>query len=126
MSMMNCSAAIQAVLDRASSRMDNLIVIRVDPSADTPPVSLSRRLTLPLSADAQLAFALGCAQAGLRPVLDLTALRDAPERLEAAFGALPPSASPRGGAPPCPACASSPRPTPGRAPGRCGSRCNPS
>ena len=92
MSMMNCSAAIQAVLDRASSRMDNLIVIRVDPSADTPPVFLSRRLTLPLSADAQLAFALGCAQAGLRPVLDLTALRDAPERLEAAFGALPPSA----------------------------------
>ena len=70
MSMMNCSAAIQAVLDRASSHMDNLIVIRVDSRADTPPASLSRRLTLPLSADAQLAFALGCAQAGLQGLAD--------------------------------------------------------
>ena len=89
MSMMNCSAAIQAVLDEAAARMDNLILIHVDAHEDTPPAALSRRLTLPLSSDAQLAFALGCAQAGLRPVLDLTAVRDAGERLEAAFAALP-------------------------------------
>ena len=89
MSMMNCSAAIQAVLDQAAARVAGLIVIRVDVSQSAAPASLSRRLLLPLSSDAQLAFALGCAQAGLRPVLDLTALRDAPERLESAFAALP-------------------------------------
>ena len=89
MSMMNCSAAIQAVLDQAAGRMNSLIVIRVDAASGAPPAVLSRRLSLPLSGDAQLAFAMGCAQAGLRPVLDLTALRDAPERLEAAFAALP-------------------------------------
>ena len=87
MSMMNCSAAMQAALDQAAKRMNNLIVIRVDP--DAPAASPGRRLSLPLSFDAQLAFALGCAQAGLRPVLDLTALRDAPQRLQAAFAALP-------------------------------------
>ena len=89
MSMMNCSAAIQAVLDQAAARVAGLIVIRVDVSQSAAPASLSRRLLLPLSSDAQLAFALGGAQAGLRPVLDLTALRDAPERLESAFAALP-------------------------------------
>ncbi|MBR3505241.1 MAG: hypothetical protein IKO07_13510 [Clostridia bacterium] len=87
MSMMNCSAALQAALDQAAQRMNNLMVIHVDP--DAADATSGRRLSLPLSSDAQLAFALGCAQAGLRPVLDLTALRDAPQRLQAAFAALP-------------------------------------
>ena len=87
MSMMNCLAAIQAVLDKASGRMENLMVIRVAP--DSEPALSSRRLTLPLSEDAQLAFALGCAQAGMRVVLDLTAARDAVNRLGKALEALP-------------------------------------
>ncbi|MBO4884465.1 MAG: hypothetical protein J5602_04070 [Clostridia bacterium] len=87
MSIKNCSTAIQAVLDDAASRMDNLIVIRVEAGAE--PTFLSRRLTLPLSDDLQMAFALGCAQAGMRCVLDLTAVRDAASRLEAVCGALP-------------------------------------
>lgn len=91
MSMMNCSTAIQAVLDRAASRMDNLMVIRVAPGSE--PTLFSRRLTLPLSEDAQLAFALGCAQAGMRVVLDLTALRDAVDRLGKALEALPRASS---------------------------------
>ena len=44
MSMMNCSAAMQAVLDQAAGRMGNLIVIRVDAAPDLPPAALSRRL----------------------------------------------------------------------------------
>jgi|GEM_PF-5047239 len=89
MSRMNCGTAIQAVLDEAAETMDNLIVIHVDANPTAEPVSLSRRLTLPLSGDAGLAFALGCAQAGLRTVLDVTAVRDAGERLRAALDALP-------------------------------------
>ena len=89
MSIMNSSSAIQAVLDRAAAQTDRLAVIRVATDSDAAPAALNRRLTLPLAPDAQLAFALGCAQAGMRVVLDLTALRDAGERLEAAFAALP-------------------------------------
>ena len=89
MRIMNCSAAIQSVLDEAAARMDALIVLHVEPAADAEPVSLSRRIALPLTEDASLAFAMGCAQAGLKPVLDLTAVRDAGERLKAAFETLP-------------------------------------
>ena len=89
MSVMNCSTAIQTVLDGAASRMDNLVVIRVDAEKSAEPAISTRRVTLPLSDDLQLSFAAGCAQAGMRPVLDLTAVRGAVDRLEAALAALP-------------------------------------
>ena len=89
MSMMNCGTAIQSVLDKAASRPGNLLVIHVEPDSAATPAALSRRLSLPLTEDAGLSFALGCAQAGMKTVLDLTAIRGAAERLGAAFAALP-------------------------------------
>lgn len=77
MSIMNCTAALRAVLEDAQSRMDQLIVIRVDPDADGVSAASSRYLTLPMAGDAQFRFAHGCARASLLPVLDLTAVKDA-------------------------------------------------
>ena len=89
MSRMNGSQAIQAALDAAMAKCEDIVVIRVSGDENAQPQMTPRRLTLPLSTDAQLSFAAGCAAAGLRPVLDLTGVRDGARRLETAVSALP-------------------------------------
>ena len=95
MSIMNSAEAARLALDEAAQHLDNIVVIYVEPDKTAKPLSFTKRLSLPEADDLQLPFAVGCAQAGALPVLDLHALEDALERFAAIlkeFGAdkLPP------------------------------------
>ena len=88
MSIMNSAEAARLALDEAAQHLDNVIVIYVEPDRTAKPLSFTKRLTLPETDDVQLPFAVGCAQAGALPVLDLHALENASERFAAALRAI--------------------------------------
>ena len=83
MSIMNSAEAARLALDEAAQHLDNVVVIYVEPDKTAKPLSFTKRLSLPEADDLQLPFAVGCAQAGALPVLDLHALEDALERFAA-------------------------------------------
>lgn len=87
MSMMNSAEAVRLVLDEAATHLEQVLLIYVEPDRDSKPLSFSRRITLPENDDMQLPFAVGCAQAGALPLLDLHALDNAAQRLEQAVRA---------------------------------------
>lgn len=88
MSIINSAEAARLALDEAAQHLDNVIVIYVEPDRTAKPLSFTKRLTLPETDDVQLPFAVGCAQAGALPVLDLHALENASERFAAALRAI--------------------------------------
>ena len=88
MSIINSAEAARLALDEAAQHLNNVIVIYVEPDRTAKPLSFTKRLTLPETDDMQLPFAVGCAQAGALPVLDLHALENASERFAAALRAI--------------------------------------
>ena len=88
MSIMNSAEAARLALDEAAQHLDNVIVIYVEPDKTAKPLSFTKRLSLPEADDMQLPFAVGCAQAGALPVLDLHALENAEERFAAMLRAI--------------------------------------
>lgn len=88
MSIINSAEAARLALDEAAQHLNNVIVIYVEPDRTAKPLSFTKRLTLPETDDVQLPFAVGCAQAGALPVLDLHALENVSERFAAALRAI--------------------------------------
>lgn len=93
MSILNCAEAIQAVLDGAMNRFEDLMMIYVDSIEEEQAAFSGRRLTLPWAEDAQIRFALGCAQAGILPVLDLRAVKGAEELIAQTLDEIDPTLS---------------------------------